>query len=338
MQLIQNAEDNEYLPDVDPSLEFVIIYKDITGTGATATLLVFNNEKGFSRRDIESICSVGRSTKRGKRQEGFIGEKGQNSFNCLPYIFSNGYCIRFTEKPDPHCGIGYIVASWVDEKPTLDDLHKVYGSHKVFPVTTVVLPLRSEEVNAVKKQLSSVHPELLLFLSKIKRLSVREHNEVQSAVDTISAISISRETEFKTRRNINADSRIVFLSAKEGKNGAQKENDINEWVISLAFPLGERLKRGPTSIGADFILASSRETILLDNVWNQGIVDCVPVEASPYQELNGVRESIRTKMQAEDIIPCESFSNKRSSIGQPRKLVSRICMQHSCKSSYFEIC
>jgi hypothetical protein len=72
----QNPEDNEYPAVVKPSLEFIIISKDITGTGAPATLLVFNNEIGFSRMNMESLCSVGLSTKKGRRKEGFIGEKG----------------------------------------------------------------------------------------------------------------------------------------------------------------------------------------------------------------------------------------------------------------------
>ncbi|GLT83832.1 hypothetical protein SLE2022_021010 [Rubroshorea leprosula] len=76
MELIQNAEDNEYPEGVDPSLEFVITCRDITATGAPATLLLFNNEKGFSPKNIESICSVGRSTKKGNRNRGYIGEKG----------------------------------------------------------------------------------------------------------------------------------------------------------------------------------------------------------------------------------------------------------------------
>ncbi|KAJ0571117.1 putative histidine kinase/HSP90-like ATPase superfamily [Helianthus annuus] len=80
MELIQNAEDNEYPEGVDPSLEFVITSKDITNTGAPATLLVFNNEKGFSRKNVESICSVGRSTKKGLRKRGYIGEKGTSFF------------------------------------------------------------------------------------------------------------------------------------------------------------------------------------------------------------------------------------------------------------------
>ncbi|KAM1213839.1 hypothetical protein ACFX13_005282 [Malus domestica] len=68
MELIRNAEDNEYEEGVEPTLEFVMAKKDITGSGALATLLVFNNEVGFSRKNMDSICSVGRSTKKGKRQ------------------------------------------------------------------------------------------------------------------------------------------------------------------------------------------------------------------------------------------------------------------------------
>jgi len=76
MFFCQNAEDNEYSTSDNPALEFVITSEDITGTDALATLLVFNNEVGFTKRNIESVCSVGRSTKKGRRQEGFIGEKG----------------------------------------------------------------------------------------------------------------------------------------------------------------------------------------------------------------------------------------------------------------------
>lgn len=88
---LQNAEDNEYDQDVAPSLEFVVTSQDITETGAEATLLVFNNEKGFSPKNIESICSVGRSTKKGNRKRGYIGEKGTES-EQFP-IYSNSFVI-----------------------------------------------------------------------------------------------------------------------------------------------------------------------------------------------------------------------------------------------------
>ena len=83
----QNAEDNEYPEGVNPSLELIITSEDITGTGAPTTLLIFNNEKGFSPKNIESICSVGRSTKKGNRKRGYIGEKGNSLMLSLIYIF-----------------------------------------------------------------------------------------------------------------------------------------------------------------------------------------------------------------------------------------------------------
>ncbi|KAK7848788.1 sacsin [Quercus suber] len=364
-----NAEDNNYLEGVDPSLEFVITSEDITNTGAPATLLIFNNEKGFSSKNIDSICSVGRSTKKGNRKRGYIGEKGigfKSVFlvSSQPCIFSNGYQIRFNEEPCPHCNLGYIVPEWVEESPTLSDIKKIYGSRTTLPTTTIVLPLKFDKVKPVKQQLSNVHPEVLLFLSKIKQLSVREHNK-DPRLNTVSAIAITSETELVVRKNIDAVSYTLHLSADEKDNEYQGEcsyfmwkqkfpvkhenkverrTEVEELVITLAFPFDERLHRGMSSPGiyaflptemvtnfpfiiqADFLLTSSRETILLDNKWNQGILDCVPsafidafdslvinsvnapvsslapmfrfipINSSSYQELNVVREYIKSKL------------------------------------------
>ncbi|KAK1407154.1 hypothetical protein QVD17_38765 [Tagetes erecta] len=320
MELIQNAEDNEYPEGVDPSLEFVITSKDITNTGAPATLLVFNNEKGFSRKNVESICSVGRSTKKGLRKRGYIGEKGIGFKSVFlitsqPYIFSNGYQIRFNEKPCQHCNLGYIVPEWVDEDPTLSVIQSVYGSSAALPTTTLVLPLKSDKVKPVKDQLSSIHPEVLLFLSKIKRLSVREDNN-DPRLNTVSAISISSEKNFITLKSMDAESFTLHLTADvsgnqddtecgyymwkqrfpvKQENKVEVRSEVEEWVVTLAFPNGKRLDRGgsmpgiysflptetitnfPFIIQADFLLASSRENILWDNKWNAGILDCVAV-------------------------------------------------------------
>nr|XP_017217487.1 PREDICTED: uncharacterized protein LOC108195066 [Daucus carota subsp. sativus] len=384
MELIQNAEDNDYLEGVEPSLEFVITSRDITATGAPATLLIFNNESGFTPRNIDSICSVGRSTKKGNRRRGYIGEKGigfKSVFliTAQPYIFSNGYQIRFNEGPCPHCNVGYIVPEWVKANPTPSLLKSIHGKHIPLPTTTIILPLKPDKVQSVMHQLSNIHPEILLFLTKIKRLSVREDNE-DPMLNTVSAISILSETNFVTRKNIDAESYMIHLSADQvGNDDLEKEcgyhmwrqrfpvknehkverrMEVEEWVITLAFPVGERLVRGmqspgiyaflptemvtnfPFIIQADFILASSRETVLLDNKWNKGILDCVsdafisaftslvkdteapvstlphlfrylPVNKGPCLELNVVRESIRQKLLNQSIVPCESYSEQK---------------------------
>ncbi|XP_042520174.1 uncharacterized protein LOC122093769 [Macadamia integrifolia] len=389
MELIQNAEDNEYPEGVKASLEFIITSRDITATGAAATLLVFNNEKGFSPKNIDSLCSVGRSTKKGNRQRGYIGEKGigfKSVFliTAQPCIFSNGYQIRFSEDPCPECNVGYIVPEWVEENPSLADIKQIYGSASAsasasaFPATTIVLPLKCDKVGPVKQQLSCVHPEVLLFLSKIKRLSIREDNE-DRRLNTVNAISISSETDFVMRKNIDAESYTLHLSSEENDDESEREcryhmwrqkfpvrlenrverKEVEEWMITLAFPYGQRLNRGMNSPGvyaflptemvtnfpfiiqADFILASSRETVRLDNQWNQGILDCVPsafinafitlvkttesapvsalarmfkfipVGSSLYPKLNSVREKIKEKLVEENIVPCESYTDQK---------------------------
>nr|CAB3489867.1 unnamed protein product [Digitaria exilis] len=340
MELVQNAEDNEYPSGVAPSLEFLITSKDITGSG--------------------------------------IGFKSVFLISSEPHIFSNGYQIKFNEKPCAECNIGYIVPEWVESTPSLSDIKAIYGCSRVLPTTTIILPLKSEKVDAVKKQLSTMHPEMLLFLSKIRKLSVREDNSDPKS-STVSEISISSEKNYQARKNIHAESYTLHLSAEESgkeeecgyymwrqkfpvkpENRVDKRSEIDEWVIILAFPHGQRLSRGnqlspgvyaflptemvtnfPFIIQADFLLASSREAILFDSPWNKGILECVPsafmnafvtlvksgadapamslpslfnflpVNASLIPLLEPVRSGIKNKVLAEDIVPCESYASQK---------------------------
>ena len=148
----------------------------------------------------------------------------------------------------------------------------------------------------MKNELSSTHPEILLFLSKIRQLSVREMNDDPKA-SKINQISISSEVEYKMRKDIDAESYTVHLAIQENCKGkedectyymwkqkfavkpecrVQKRIEVDQWVITLAFPHGQRLNNGARSPGmyaflptemvtnlpfiiqADFLLASSR--------------------------------------------------------------------------------
>ncbi|XP_074561051.1 uncharacterized protein LOC141817272, partial [Curcuma longa] len=319
MELVQNAEDNKYAEGVTPSLEFLITSKDITATGAKTTLLLFNNEIGFSPSNIDSICRIGKSTKKGNRHLGYIGEKGigfKSVFliSSKPHIFSNGYQICFDEEPSPDCNLGYIVPEWVDENPSLSVIKNLYGPSKSLPTTVIILPLKVEKESAVKQQLLNLQPEVLLFLSKIRQLSVRGDSD-GSTCNTGCQISISGEDNCQTRRNFNAESYPLHLSVQIGDKGdeeqccyymwkqrfpikqeciSKKRAEVDEWVITLAFPFGRRLNRGmrksgvysflptdmetgfPFIIQADFLLVSSRESIQLNSPWNEGILSCVP--------------------------------------------------------------
>ncbi|KAJ1702820.1 hypothetical protein LUZ63_002599 [Rhynchospora breviuscula] len=396
MELIQNAEDNQYPSGVAPSLEFVLTSEDITATGANSTLVIFNNEEGFSAANVESICRVGKSTKKGQRYRGCIGEKGigfKSVFlvSSQPHIFSNGYQIRFNEEPSPECDIGYIVPEWFDEHPTLSDLKKIYGSTNALPTTTIVLPLKATKIPAVRKQLSSMHPELLLFLSKIRKLSIKEIGDNNTKQKALTEVSISSEKDYQTRKNVDAESYALHLDAEQAGNEEQctyymwkqkfpvkseyrvkKREEVDQWTITLAFPHGQRLSGAhapgiyaflptemvtnfPFIIQADFLLASSRETILFDSPWNKGILECVPsafinafaalvkttsdapafslppkfkflpIHASPLQLIDSVRLSIKKKILEEHIIPSQSYNKQKifCKPGEVRRLNSQ---------------
>ncbi len=66
LELIQNADDNQYSNANSPTLVFLIESNSIT---------LFNNELGFEEKNIQAICAVGASTK-GKHKQGYIGRKG----------------------------------------------------------------------------------------------------------------------------------------------------------------------------------------------------------------------------------------------------------------------
>eukprot|EP00727_Mastigamoeba_balamuthi_P001574 m51a1_g11413 putative serine threonine protein kinase (149) ;mRNA; r:15843-16720 len=65
LELIQNADDNQYAAGVEPTLR-VTVHQD----GVTFE----NNELGFTRANVLALCNVGDSTKHGMK--GLIGHKG----------------------------------------------------------------------------------------------------------------------------------------------------------------------------------------------------------------------------------------------------------------------
>ena len=87
----------------------------------------------------------------------------------------NGYKIRFNEIPSAETKIGYIVLEWIDEKPSIEYFQEFYGCE--LPNNVIILPLWTKKVDTVKEQLANIHPEVIMFMSKIQKLSVHEYNE-----------------------------------------------------------------------------------------------------------------------------------------------------------------
>lgn len=286
-ELVQNAEDNAYGNNIEPSLTFRLLRDDPTKTpGADGVLIVENNELGFSPENIDAICAVGKSTK--KKQEGFIGEKGigfKSIFRVtsIPFLFSNGYRISLP-KNHKETGLGFIVPEWVENIPQIIDTS----------ITSIVLPLDQQDFgyDVIKKMLWEIEPETILFLSKLKEIKiVTDHSEGFTVIKDDNS-----EPNIQLLTNKNGYDEIfefllfkrIFDKPKDINH--EKRTDVKEREVSIAFPVGEKPNSAgklfaylpvrydtgfPFIINADFILPSSREDIQ-DTPWNrEWLMPCV---------------------------------------------------------------
>lgn len=267
MELVQNADDNEYDEGEVPELEFVLVEADLAGVGVEWTLLVLNNEIGFSRANVESLCSFGCSTKKGRRDRGYIGEKGIGFKSVFlvthhPIVISNGYRIRFNDYPTDDTGLGFIVPQWA-EQPTDVELSGCLGISKAeLPNTIIVLPIRQDKVQVMQEQLFQLSPQLVLFLNKIDRLSARQlsRRDLAGAVNEPKHMSVHRRRSSPPQeitRMVPNDSSysMVHLSspAREAtfhvwrqEFPAETDHEVDDrryihtWAVTLAFPLDGR--------------------------------------------------------------------------------------------------
>lgn len=98
LELIQNADDNEYAEGVVPHLTLKV---------SSERLVLLNNEIGFSERNVRALCSVGDSSK--AKKTGYIGEKGIGfksvfTVSNAPEIHSNGFHFRFNRTDESNLG------------------------------------------------------------------------------------------------------------------------------------------------------------------------------------------------------------------------------------------
>lgn len=294
-ELIQNAEDNSYEESNEPSLIFRLLSTDPTNTpGSNGALLIENNEVGFTPKNVSAICNAGKegSTKTGR--DGYIGEKGIGfksvfRISSIPHIFSNGYAFNLPEHDEPS-GFGYIYPIWVDTIPNDFDLSS----------TTIVLPLNKKEYGfeKIEETLRDIKPEVTLFLSKLKKLEVivDEHYELTICKDESQYPQVNI---YKEKHDINSDSKLrqeeKYLVHTESFNRpeglkTEERKDIYERQVTVALPLTPDSKSTgqifaylpvkqesdlPFLLNADFLLPSDRESILMENKWNEWLRDCV---------------------------------------------------------------
>ena len=273
LELIQNAEDNDYDENVEPTVKFIIMEDK---------LILQNNEKGFEEKNVWALCGIGETTKQNKKA-GYIGEKGIGFKSVFmvtnePYVFSNGFQFKF--KYDENNPSSIIIPHWVDNIPDYVDPKQ----------TNIVLPLKDEAKEELIK-FTEIDPCLLLFLRKLKRIEIEDKIQNRSGIikreDYEGKIRIEHPGGQNYWRIVKTPEPLkVPPEVKE-----EKREGITETEIVLAFPLTSDGSADTSKeqkifvylpvrsygfkfiIQADFLMPPSREDIHKDKSWNKFLRD-----------------------------------------------------------------
>ncbi|PKU87467.1 uncharacterized protein LOC110097136 [Dendrobium catenatum] len=292
LELIQNADDNSYPENVEPTLVFILQENGV---------IVLNNEVGFSAQNMRALCDVGNSTKKGS-SGGYIGQKGigfKSVFRVTdaPEIHSNGFHVKF----DINDGqIGFVLPTIIPpcdidffRRQVICDSDQ---PHATFWNSCIVLPFKSElkrgkGMSPIPSMFSDIHPHLLLFLRHLK--CIRYKNMISNELvvfrrgsdeNGIATVSIGKN-------------KMNWLLVNQNLKPTLIRPEVQTTKITLAFPLEESeiskykaqldqqhvfaflplRKYGLKFIlQGDFILPSSREEVDGNSAWNQYLLSRIP--------------------------------------------------------------
>jgi hypothetical protein len=160
LELLQNADDNEYYSKAIPSVEFELVGNK---------LIIRNNEIGFTAENVNSITTAAKSTKYKLKDNNYIGEKGIGFKSVFAVadsveIHSNGYHFYLKDRE-------YIKPHWIDKE------------YKSVANTEIVLHLKQDKglQLAIEEGLQNIvnrNLGMMLFLRKIKRINVKKNGEL----------------------------------------------------------------------------------------------------------------------------------------------------------------
>ncbi|KAJ7596105.1 hypothetical protein C8J56DRAFT_395336 [Mycena floridula] len=283
MEFVQNADDNAFAPNVEPTLK-IMIRRD--------HIVIQSNETGFSQSNVRAICKIGASTKKtNKGPDGYIGEKGigfKAVFKVADrvHISSNEYQFHL----DKRVKLGMITPSWGYLAPTAEQ-----------GWTTFHLELAADSRDKALLESYSAHlcPSILLFLRKLRRIvvDVKLDTNIQRSIskaDGESSHSCTLVTQTQTLDSISVDKQ-AYLTFRHRVNmpDEPKRRGIETSEVVLAFPLNDKGKPMISTsqevhaflplrsygfsfiVHADFLTSANREDILSELPWNIALRDGV---------------------------------------------------------------
>ncbi|XP_010673417.2 protein NO VEIN [Beta vulgaris subsp. vulgaris] len=362
LELVQNADDNIYPENVEPTLTFIL-----HDTGIT----VLNNERGFTAKNIRALCDVGNSTKKGS-SAGYIGQKGigfKSVFRVTdaPEIHSNGFHMKFDIGQGQ---IGFVLPTIV---PPCDfEMLKRLVPEDDFQKgncwnTCIVLPFKSKllvgsALSSVLSMFSDLHPSLLIFLHRLQCIKLR--NMINNSLvimkkeivgDGIVKVSHGKEemTWFVAsnklhpkviRPNVHMTEISMALTLNESVDG-DYEPLLAQQPVFAFLPL--RTYGLKFILQADFVLPSSREEVDGDSPWNQWLLSEFPAlfvgAEKSFCSLSCFRENPAKAVNAYmSFVPLMGEVHGFFS-GLPRMIIAKLrqsncLLQEGCKNKWVPPC
>lgn len=243
LELIQNADDNEYKKcssaGMPPGFSMSLRKSD-PGANGKDTFETSCNEDGFSFQQIASLTNIGDSTKTKRKDvhSGYIGEKGIG----FKAVFKVAHVVNISS--------GFYNFMLDTTQGMIGMLRPLPSS---FPVSTysadstrMMLQLKSEkEFNGISSDLRRIKPEILLFLRRLRRLSVctQRHNREYVATHNEDDREFLGETRtIHACESATGESRaikyIITRNRVEGMPKEGKREGVATSEVTIAFPLG----------------------------------------------------------------------------------------------------
>ena len=297
-ELLQNADD---LPNHNKQVEVKFVF-------LANHLLVLHNGQAFNHSNIDAICSISKSTKsKDLEQTGYkgIGFKSVFSDSECVYISSGDFSFKFDRNYSGHKSIDktpwQIKPIWVERHQYPQEI-QAYSDFFNYPVSTA-LKVGQEKIGDYKTKIEKLFqdPRIILFLRHV--ISIKVERLTTSARTDIAITKVKQGDCYKINSNGNITNWIVqdfnfevsqelrdamendrkvppkLKSVKQSKVSfaAQLDNDQllavpnNQSVLFTYLPTNVKDYQFPFLVNADFLTTANRQSIHIDNIWNEFI-------------------------------------------------------------------
>ncbi|CAK0853492.1 unnamed protein product, partial [Prorocentrum cordatum] len=180
-ELLQNAEDAHRRAAAPGGAGGTLHLSLGSGAGDfPAYLLSDNDEEGLTPRDVEAMCDISASSKKGQQGRGeAVGHKGIGfksvfAVSDCPYVLSRGFTFKF-DVAGPLGKLGYITPTWVHQEELASlplEARVAWQAGR----TVVLLPLRRPALGAAiareMEELWGPSRALALFLRGLRRIEL----------------------------------------------------------------------------------------------------------------------------------------------------------------------